>query len=187
MPGGTLAAGDTMAHRCFLATLSGAGQPAVRTLVLRGVDAGRIELFFSKTSAKWRDLLDNQRYELLVYWPTIVCQYRIRGGFKQIPFKALAASWKQKSADGKLLDLYYQKAQPQGSPVADESAFVELIRSIREDVGDFSAVEAPPTITGILLEPSRVERLDLSPAPGVYTRDLFLRNSGGRRRDLLVP
>lgn len=182
-----MAAADPMVHRCFLATQTGAGQPVVRTLVLRGVDAGRIELFFSKTSAKWRDLLDNQRYELLVYWPSIGCQYRIRGGFKQIPFEELAASWKQKSADGKLLDLYYQKAQTQGSPIEDQDAFVELIRSIREDAGDFSAVDAPPTITGIRLEPSRVERLDLSPAPGVYTRELYLRSGGGWRRERLVP
>lgn len=100
-----LAAGDPLTHRCFLATLTESAQPAVRTLVLRGIDSDRIELFFSNTSAKWRDLVANQRYELLVYWPTIKCQYRLRGGFEEIPLRELAASWGQKSIDGKLLDL----------------------------------------------------------------------------------
>lgn len=182
-----IAAGDPMAHRCFLATLTEPDQPALRTLVLRGVDSGRIDLFFSNTSAKWRDLLANSRYELLVYWPTILCQYRVRGGFKQIPFKELAASWKQKSVDGKLLDLYYAKKQAQGSRIDDVDAFVEAIALIRGDSDDLSAVEAPPTITGIRLEPDHIERLDLSPAPTVYTRHIFIRTESGWRRDLLVP
>lgn len=182
-----IAAGDSMARRCFLATLTEPDQPALRTLVLRGVDLGRIELFFSNTSAKWRDLLANNRYELLMYWPTVECQYRVRGGFTEIPFDELAESWKQKSIDGKLLDLYYAKKQAQGSPVDDADAFVEWIASIRGDWDELSAVEAPPTITGIRIVPDRIERLDLSPAPTVYTRHLFVRTSSGWRRDLLVP
>ncbi len=182
-----MAAGDPMAHRCFLATLTDPDQPALRTLVLRGVDSGRIDLFFSNTSAKWRDLVANSRYELLVYWPTIECQYRVRGRFEQIPFDELAASWKQKSVEGKLLDLYYAKKQAQGSLIDDIDAFVETIASIRVNSGDLSAFEAPPTIGGIRLEPERIERLDLSPAPTVYARHLFVRINGGWRRDVLVP
>ena len=104
-----LAAGDPLTYRCFFATSTEPVQPALRSLVLRGVDSGRIELFFSNTSAKWPDLVGNDGYELLVYWPTILCRYRIRGGFKEIPFAELASSWKHKSVDGRLLDLYYAK------------------------------------------------------------------------------
>ena len=182
-----LAAGDPLTHRCFLATLTEPDQPALRTLVLRGVDFGRIELFFSNTSAKWRDLVANDRYELLVYWPTIQCQYRIRGGFKEIPFAELASSWKHKSVDGRLLDLYYAKERPQGSLIDDVDAFVETTASIRGKSDGLSGAKAPATITGIRLEPCRVERLDLFPAPTVYARHRFIRIDGGWRRDLLTP
>ena len=139
-----LAAGDPLTHRCFLATLTEPDQPALRTLVLRGVDSGRIELFFSNTRAKWRDLVANDRYELLVYWPTIRCQYRIRGGFKEIPFAELASSWKHKSVDGKLLDLYYAKQRPQGGLIDDVDAFVETMASIRGESNASTSSIRPP-------------------------------------------
>ncbi|HSS65318.1 MAG TPA: hypothetical protein VLS27_12860 [Gammaproteobacteria bacterium] len=81
----------------------------------------------------------------------------------------------------------YARAQVQGSRIEDVDAFAETIASIRADSADWGAVQAPPTITGIRLEPFRIERLDLSPAPTVYARHLFVRISGGWRLDVLVP
>jgi pyridoxine/pyridoxamine 5'-phosphate oxidase len=57
------------------------------------------------TSAKWRELRANRRYELLVFWSSIQRQYRVRGGFDEIPFSEIARHWEQKNAAGKLLDL----------------------------------------------------------------------------------
>lgn len=156
-------------------------------MVLRGLEASRIELFFSATSAKWRDLLANGRYELLVYWPTIECQYRMSGGFEEIPFENMAASWAQKSDQGKLLDLYYSEERPQGSRIDDLDRYVDAISRIRRAIDDSKTVEAPATVRGIRLEPSRIDRLDLSPAPTVYRRHLYVRVGGGWQRELLVP
>lgn len=181
------AADDPLARRCFLATLEASEQPALRTLVLRGIESGRIELYFSATSPKWRHLQTNRRYELLVYWPTIECQYRIRGGFDEIPFTELAASWKQKSTAGKLLDLYYSQGQAQSSVMEGVDRFIRAFDAMRDNADNSAALEAPPTLAGVRLAPCRVERLDLNPAPTVYARHLFTRIDAGWRRDALVP
>jgi len=72
---------DPNAECCSFATVSSDGQPAVRTLVLREVTEDSFIIFVSGTSPKWGELQCTERYELLMLWPTLMIQYRIRGSF----------------------------------------------------------------------------------------------------------
>ncbi|MDX1514430.1 MAG: pyridoxamine 5'-phosphate oxidase family protein, partial [Gammaproteobacteria bacterium] len=98
---------DPCVDRCSLATVTRDGEPRVRTLVLHGVENGRLELYFNATSPKWRQLKANGKYELLVYWPTIGRQYRLSGGLDEIPWETMAERWRRRESAGKQLDLYY--------------------------------------------------------------------------------
>lgn len=186
---GRRAAGDAdpLAHRCILATRSEDGHPSLRTLVLRGLDRRNIVLFFNATSAKWRHLQSDPRYELLVYWPTRNVQYRIRGEFEHVPHAEMAVSWQQKGATGKLLDLYYTHHAAQGSRIGGDDELWTVLQGIQAKTNDMESFEAPETLVGLRLIPAWIERLDLKTASGVYTRHVYTRTASGWQRHTLVP
>jgi pyridoxamine 5'-phosphate oxidase len=179
--------GDPCADRCFLATVSAEGGPTVRTLVLRGLEAGRVEVHFNATSAKWRELRANRRYELLVFWSSIQRQYRVRGDFDEIPFPEIARHWEQKSAVGKLLDLYYAGGKPQGSPLKNYQEMENALEAMRVRVEDAATLDPPRSLMGLRLKPERIDLLDLENERGLQARYLFVRSKDGWNRRVLVP
>jgi pyridoxamine 5'-phosphate oxidase len=73
------------ANAMSLATASPAGEPAVRTVLLKGVeDDGRFVFFTQYDSAKGRDLAENPRAALLFYWAELERQVRITGGVERV-------------------------------------------------------------------------------------------------------
>ena len=179
--------GDLCAERCYLATITAAGDPALRTLVLRGIGEGRLEIFFNATSPKWRQLQSNPRYELLVYWPTIGRQYRLRGGFEPIPGDVMAASWQRRNKIGKQLDLYYSSSRPQSSVVDDVADFERRLADLRRALDDGTESEPPDSIMGLRLMPYRVEFLDVSAVDQVHRRYLYISDGKDWRCRPLVP
>ena len=73
---------DPMADRCVLATVDEGGAPALRTLVLRGVDARAIQVFVNRHSPKWTELhaSGTLRAALLVSEPRAPVPAAGRGG-----------------------------------------------------------------------------------------------------------
>lgn len=181
------AAGDPCAERCVLATVTDEGGPALRTLVLRGLAAGRLEVFFNASSPKWRQLQTNPRYELLVYWPSIARQYRISGGFEQITHAELARSWKHKGSVGKQLDIYYSKYRPQSSELESRREFDKTMGDIRATIAGGDEPDAPASLRGLRLLPWSVELLDLSGGDEMHRRDLYTNDGSGWQVRSLVP
>lgn len=62
-----------------LATVSGDGRPSVRTVLLKGMDAGGFVFFTNYDSRKARDLSENNQASLLFFWQSVVRQIRIDG------------------------------------------------------------------------------------------------------------
>ena len=68
-----------------LATVSPAGVPSARIVLLKGFDEGGFRFFTNYQSAKGHDLDANPRACLLLFWSTLERQVRITGQVARIP------------------------------------------------------------------------------------------------------
>jgi pyridoxamine 5'-phosphate oxidase len=67
-----------------LATASAAGEPSVRTVLLKEIDERGFVFFTHYDSPKGRDLAANPRASLLFYWPELERQVRICGAVTRV-------------------------------------------------------------------------------------------------------
>ena len=67
-----------------LGTADASGRPAVRVVLLRGVDARGFVFFTNYESRKGRDLAANPRAALCQHWPTLEEQVRIEGRVEKV-------------------------------------------------------------------------------------------------------
>ena len=180
------AAGDPMADLCVLATVDGRGAPALRTLVLRGIDSRSILIFINRSSPKWAELHRLGRFELLCYYPTLGLQYRLRGGVSEHDVDAVHRSWKRKPYRTKLIDWYYERERPQSAELESRDALVTGHRRMQALYPDPEDVPAPGGVRGLDLVVERLERLDLNAAP-VHERIAFTRVGDSWQDVPLVP
>ena len=74
-----------------LATSTRVGEPSARMVLLRGVDERGFGFFTNYDSQKGRDLAQNPRVALIMYWPKLGRQVRVAGAVvKQSPKESTA-------------------------------------------------------------------------------------------------
>ncbi len=76
-------AGDATA--CTLATSDGAGRPAARMVLLKGVDADGFLFFTNYGSRKAQELDANPHAALCFYWSSLDRQVRVEGPVARLP------------------------------------------------------------------------------------------------------
>lgn len=179
------AAGDPLVDVCILATAGREGAPGLRALVLRDVGPAGVGLLISASSPKWEPLRSG-RYECLLLWTSIRRQYRVRGGLAPMPEESVEGHWRQKVHESRLLDLYYDRVQPQSTPLASREAFLAGIETLRHQHPTPEAVPRPGLLRGVYLVPFRIEAWHGSP-DRLHDRHLYTRTAGGWREQLLVP
>lgn len=169
--------GDGWAALCMLGTVNARGEVQQRTLVLRNLE-DQLALFFSATAPKWEELKWSPTCSIGIYLPTTQVQYRLQATWAQIDSELVRNSWALRPDIPKKLDWLYQ-TNPQSSPLARAELEAAL------DDGTPTPEAAPDTAMGIYLQPTRIERLELS--SGVHQRESFERDSTGvwQRVDLV--
>lgn len=135
-----------------LATADEAGRPAVRMVLLKGVDERGFVFFTNYRSPKAKDLEGNPRASLCFYWPTLQTQVRVEG-------RVLPVSDAESDA--------YFASRPRGHQLAAwtsrQSAVLEdrreLLDRYREMETRFkdARIPRPPFWGGFRLEPSSIE------------------------------
>ena len=180
------AAGDPMADLCVLATVGEEGAPALRTLVVRGIDSRSILIFINRSSPKWSELHRSGRFEVLCYYSTLGLQYRARGRTTPHDVDAVRLSWKRKPYRTRLLDWYYERERPQSAPLESREELVAGHRRMRAQFPDPESVPAPDGVRGLDLVVDGIERLDLNATP-VHERRAFARAGESWREVALVP
>ena len=68
-----------------LATVGSQGQPSVRIVMLKGLDARGFVFFTNYASRKGRELAENSRAALLVFWREMERQVTICGAASKVP------------------------------------------------------------------------------------------------------
>ena len=159
-----------------------AGQPQVRTLVLRELDE-RLALFINATSPKQRQL-NTGLAAICAYYASIQIQYRLICRLEAIPAQRVAESWQLRPDMPKRLDWYYMTGRKQSTEVSDRETLSREIASV--ELPD--PLVAPTSAVGYWLIPQEAERLDLGQPDGLHARQRYLRDDqGGWRTVTLVP
>ena len=177
---------DPLGNLCVLATVDEQGTPALRTLVVRGIDSRSVQVFINRSSPKWAELHASSRFELLCYYATLGIQYRLRGSVAAHDIDAVRLSWKRKPYRTKLLDWFYELERPQSAVLESREELVAGHRRMQVLYPDPETVSAPEGVCGLDLVVERMERLDLNATP-VHERRAFTRVGGVWRESALVP
>ena len=171
--------GDPLVDRCFLATVRKDGEPAVRTLVLRDVDS-RYAVFFNATSPKFEQIRESRTVEVLLWYPSILIQYRLRCVLKPIPSGMVHDQWQNKPAITRRVDLAYA-VHAQSSRIPDRKHLQELVSD------QFATQVAPDSVIGFFLEIREIDRLNLATEEGLHHREKYVSSSEGWERQTLMP
>ena len=178
--GDAFAAKDPMAPLSTVASVDASGVPQLRTLVLRDLD-GRLALFINATSPKWESV--SKACAVCTYWPSTQIQYRISATTEPVPAEIVAESWLLRPDAPKRMDWFYTQMTPQSSPIEGRDA---LLNSL-QDLNLPDPLVAPDTARGLYLNPTSIERLDLTQANGVHDRTLYTLEAEEWRVSTLVP
>ena len=135
-----------------LATASRDAEPSARTVLLKGFDETGFVFFTNYDSAKARDLDDNPRASLLLYWRELERQVRIGGSatrtsreesetyFHTRPFESQVGAWAS------------EQSRPLAGRAALEARYAELLATHKNAV-----VPLPPFWGGYRVKPESIE------------------------------
>jgi len=177
---------DPNADLCFLATADEKGKPYVRTLVLREITDNRFTLYLNNTSPKWQHLSANGDFQLLLFYPTMLRQYRLTGDMQILDGLAVSENWKNRPPGSKYLDHYY-KENIQGSVLDSREQLTRGISELKSMYPDPDQLNAPAHAMGIELVISSIDRLDLSMPENLHDRRLYLLSNNEWSEQVVVP
>jgi pyridoxamine 5'-phosphate oxidase len=118
-------AGCTEPNAMHLATVNADGRPSSRIVLLKGLEAGKLQFFTNYQSRKGKELENNPACALTFFWPELERQVRIEGVTARV---APAIS-----------DTYFQ-SRPRGSQIgalsSPQSAMIEDRKILEQRVSD---------------------------------------------------
>ena len=164
-----------------LATAAESGQPSIRMLLLKDVDAQGFAFFTNLESRKARELATNRRAAMNFHWSPMERQVRIEGRVNPVS---------DAEADA------YFASRPRGSQIgawaSRQSRTMERANDLDARVEEFekkfegTPVTRPPFWSGFRLDPSSIEFWKGKPSR-LHERQLFVREGDGWRVQLLYP
>lgn len=177
---------DASAPYCTLATVDDAGQVSMRTLVLRDVTTEGLVVYVNRTSTKWSLLTSGGSLELLVFWPSLMRQYRIRGAYTELSGEVMRSHWAHKPYESKLLDHFYAE-HPQSSVVESRDVLTKGLEVLKERYPNSAVVPYIENATGIIIAPNSIESWCVSRDNHIHQRILSNLTKQGWVDEILVP
>jgi pyridoxamine 5'-phosphate oxidase len=135
-----------------LATVDSAGQPAARTVLLKGIDRRGLTFYTNLESRKARELAANPKAALLFWWPPHARQVRFEGAIEPVE-DAEADAYFATRPRGSQIGAW---ASAQSSVIANRAALEAAEQEIAERFAG-GPVPRPPFWGGYRLVPERVE------------------------------
>ena len=178
--------GDLLANVCFLATVTKEGGGTARALSLRDIDHRGFGVLVNGLSVKWAELQSGRGFELLIYWPTVSRQYRIRGRLTPMDEEDRQRYWERKTHGSKLLEHYYPTFEPQTIVVESRDHLVEGIEELEKRYPDENRVPLPDSLIGVYVAPEQIETWH-SGEGRLHDRHRYTRTADGWKDEILVP
>ena len=176
---------DPNSDLCFLALADMDGNASVRTLVLREIDEDHITLFINKTSPKWHAIAKGADAELLIWYPSVQHQYRVRGPIEEMDNTTIHENWQRRAPGSKYLDHVYDQLGPQSSFIPDRETLTNKIAELKSTNAD--DLEAPESITGVLMRYRTIDMLDLNHEDRIHYRSLFTFDGYSWQSQIKIP
>ena len=149
------AAGDPAvleANAVQLATADARGRPAVRTVLIKGLDERGLVFFTNYESAKGQQLAANPQAAAVFAWLAHQRQVRVTGTVTQVSREETEAYFATRPRESQL----GAWASPQSELVASRAALDELAAEVADLFGD-GPIPPPPHWGGYRLAPDEVE------------------------------
>ena len=164
-----------------LATVGDDGQPSVRILLLKGVDAQGFVFYTNHKSRKGRELHAHPRAAMCFHWQPLERQVRVEG---------VASTVSAQEADE------YFASRPRGSQIGAWASLQsqpmirpdDLVRHVAEFEKKFAgaAVPRPPNWSGFRIALDRVEFWKNMPSR-LHERHVYVPDGDGWRVEVLYP
>jgi pyridoxamine 5'-phosphate oxidase len=167
------AAGVELPETAALATASADGAPSVRMVLLKEVGPDGLVFYSGYESRKARDLDENPRAAVAVYWHALGRQARAEGRVERIPRAESEAYFATRPRASRLSAWASRQSEPIGGRAELEAAAAEAERRFGD--GD---VPLPPHWGGFRLRPERVELWEHR-EDRLHDRLLYERSAGG--------
>jgi len=140
------------ANAVQLATAGADGRPAVRTVLVKGLDERGLVVFTNYDSAKGRDLAANPRASAAFVWLAHQRQVRLSGPVTKTGRHETEAYFATRPRESQV----GAWASPQSRVVASRAELDALAAEVAARFGD-GPIPAPPNWGGFRLEPDEVE------------------------------
>ena len=140
------------ANAMTLATASPDREPSARTVLLKGFDETGFVFFTNYDSAKARDLDDNPRAALLIYWAELERQVRINGSVTRTSREESDTYFHSRPFESQLGAWASEQSRPLAARDALEGRYAELLASYTGAV-----VPLPPFWGGYRVKPDAIE------------------------------
>ena len=128
------AAGIELAESAALATASADGAPSVRMVLVKDVENDGLTFFTGYGSRKGRELAENPRAALLLYWHELGRQSRVEGTVERLSAEESDAYFRSRPLGSRLSAAVSSQSEVVESREQLEQAAAELGRFVGEDV-----------------------------------------------------
>jgi pyridoxamine 5'-phosphate oxidase len=164
-----------------LASVAANGQPSVRILLLKGVDARGFVFYTNYESRKGRELLAHPQAAMCFHWQPLERQVRVEGAVRPVSDEEADAYFASR-ARGSQIGAW---ASLQSQPVAWKG---DLLARVQEMEARFAGrlVPRPPHWSGFRLVPNRIEFWHNMPSR-LHERHVYHREPDGWRTETLYP
>jgi pyridoxamine 5'-phosphate oxidase len=145
-------AGVPLPEACAVATADAAGRPSVRMVLLKDVDERGFVWATNYTSRKARELAENDRAAVLVYWHALGRQVRAEGRVERLTAAESDAIFLARPRASRISAI----ASRQSEPIASREELEARVREL-ESALEGREVERPDFWGGYRLVPDAVE------------------------------
>lgn len=147
------AQGVPEADAMALATATLEGAPSVRVVLFKGVEDGKIFFYTNYISRKSKELMENPRASIVIYWPQLKRQIRVEGKVSKATAEQSTSYFNSRPRESRLASMSSHQSQKISGRGELEARFAELLRKYPGE----TPIPRPESWGGFAIEPHLVE------------------------------